>query len=287
MRYAPNIKYTHYYLFLLNLAYKIYIMDSNGTEDVPNSCGIKKIVDCKIMNGQQMYQVKWMPTWEPAENLATCQHLVDDFWSHVNKVKTHEEKAIQHKKRIKLEPNFSNINFPHLPADNKAEVHQLIARTNETTVGLNPIQTPSNMFNVQQLNNNGTLQMHKEQKHSVKTEKFEHPNKVDALKGDSAANSKIAASGLRYIESFDNPYVKIVVVCKICNKEQSLKIAGSWKQHYFTHTDQKPHTCPHCSKGFLRPVLLRNHIKSKHPEMAAPPAPSNHEQQMYFKQEGF
>ena len=49
-----------------------------------------------------MYKVKWEPTWEPAENLASCQHLIDEFWSFVNKAKTNEEVAQQHRKRVSL-----------------------------------------------------------------------------------------------------------------------------------------------------------------------------------------
>ena len=44
--------------------------------------GPKKVVDCKLdEDGKQFYKVKWESTWEPAENLRTCQHLVDEFWS--------------------------------------------------------------------------------------------------------------------------------------------------------------------------------------------------------------
>ena len=60
----------------------------NGTD--PESCGIRKIVDCKVEDGIQMYKVEWQATWEPAENLSSCQNLVDDFWSHVNKLKAFE-----------------------------------------------------------------------------------------------------------------------------------------------------------------------------------------------------
>ena len=49
-----------------------------------------------------MYKVKWEPTWEPSENLSSCQHLIDEFWSFVNKAKSNEQTAQQHRKRVSL-----------------------------------------------------------------------------------------------------------------------------------------------------------------------------------------
>ena len=50
-----------------------------------------QVVDWKIIDGgRQLYKVEWHATWEPAEALATCQHLVDEFWTLVNKTKQNE-----------------------------------------------------------------------------------------------------------------------------------------------------------------------------------------------------
>lgn len=49
-----------------------------------------------------MYKVKWEPTWEPFENLASCQHLIDEFWSFVNKAKSTEQASYQHRKRVSI-----------------------------------------------------------------------------------------------------------------------------------------------------------------------------------------
>ena len=85
-------------------------------EDDMSPFGIKKIVDCKFdQEGKQLYKVKWTETWEPAENLTTCQHLIDDFWSFINNAKTNEQIARDHRKRMKLDHcavnnNNNNVN---------------------------------------------------------------------------------------------------------------------------------------------------------------------------------
>lgn len=58
--------------------------------------------------------------------------------------------------------------------------------------------------------------------------------------------------------------MKVIVACKICSKEQPFKQPSSWKQHYYTHSDKKPHACTLCSKSFIRPVLLRQHMEKYH-----------------------
>lgn len=69
--------------------------------------------------------------------------------------------------------------------------------------------------------------------------------------------------GLKYIENFDNPYVKLLVVCKICNKEQSLKYCNTWKRHYSFHFDDvRPHQCDVCDKSFKQSCDLKRHKKT-------------------------
>lgn len=42
--------------------------------------------------------------------------------------------------------------------------------------------------------------------------------------------------------------------------------ASNWKQHYYTHTTEKPHKCTFCPKSFIRADHLRQHIaKTHHP----------------------
>ena len=54
---------------------------------IDSSFGISRIVDVKIEGGIQMYKVEWMSTWESSESLISCQHLINQFWSSINKAK--------------------------------------------------------------------------------------------------------------------------------------------------------------------------------------------------------
>merc|ERR1711962_69624 len=132
-----------------------------SADNQESSFGIRKIVDCKTgEDGRQFYKVKWEPTWEPADNLASCQHLIDEFWSFVNRVKAHEQRAVtQHRKRPRLDSS-GNVAFSvdeysmeahRLSEDSKADIQRLINRTQGTTVPT--LVSPSAMLNSTQ--NNG------------------------------------------------------------------------------------------------------------------------------------
>ena len=70
---------------------------------------------------------------------------------------------------------------------------------------------------------------------------------------------------MKYIENFNNPYVKLIIVCKVCNKEAS-KFQRNWKAHYLTHAgnEEKPHKCSICNHGFVMPGPLRKHLEKVH-----------------------
>ena len=82
--------------------------------------------------------------------------------------------------------------------------------------------------------------------------------------GESAVSKSISNSGLKYLENFENPYVKITLVCKVCNKEQSLKYPNTWKRHFLTHAAKEdlPHKCTFCEKAFVTSTNLKNHMKT-------------------------
>ena len=77
---------------------------------------------------------------------------------------------------------------------------------------------------------------------------------------------KQTVSSLAYLVNFNNPYVKVIIVCKICQKEQSLKFASNWRQHYLTHAsnEEKPHKCQQCSKSYIRLDQLKKHVAKTH-----------------------
>lgn len=75
---------------------------------------------------------------------------------------------------------------------------------------------------------------------------------------------KLNTGDLKFLESFNNPYVKVVVLCKECGKEQSLKHENTWKRHYLTHVDEKPFKCSLCPKSFIRASQLRTHEARQH-----------------------
>lgn len=86
-----------------------------------------------------------------------------------------------------------------------------------------------------------------------------HIGKVGRGKSQSTSTS------LQALENFSHPYVKIIFVCKICNKEQSVKLSRTWKQHFMSHNpSNRPHKCMFCEQAFMVPSLLKKHIEKAH-----------------------
>lgn len=209
--------------------------------DDSNSFGIEKVIDCKIEDGRQKYLVKWQPTWEDASTLQGCQNIIDEFWGFVNRMKSKERNAKQQIKKMKMEYNDVTIN--HLSPAEKADVRGLIARTNATSTGSSTLKSPSS-----------------------KLEPVSFQNKLMCSpKTPSKVESDVSTNSLKYLQNFTNPYVKVIIVCKICNKEAS-KFPTNWKRHYSFHLpkEDKPHQCPHCSDGFVMADVLKRHIEKKH-----------------------
>lgn len=208
-----------------------------SVQDEQNAFGIEKIIDCKMGDeGQQMYKVKWQSTWEPVENLAGCQNLVDEFWSHVNLAKKNEELAQRIKNQLERQKGSNNFFFSRLSDVAKNEVEELVSRTNATSV--------RDVLTLEDDNNNNlTLSPEKEEM---------------SIAGDGQRVLKSSFS-----EDIDNPYVRIAYLCKICSKEQSKKFKFDWKRHYLTHTaGPKPHVCHVCGKDFAQRGLLNKHMKN-------------------------
>ena len=69
---------------------------------------------------------------------------------------------------------------------------------------------------------------------------------------------------MKELENFQHPFVKIIAVCKICNKEQAFKLSRNWKRHFESHCDRKSYKCDHCEKSFTAPYLLKGHAQRIH-----------------------
>ena len=227
------------------------VVDLNIKEE--NSSGIRKILDCKISpDGRQMYKVEWDTTWEFAESLTSCQNLIDEFWSHVNKAKSFEHVARQ-QRQISSSTLLNDIG--KLSADDKSHIDTLIKRTSSTSTG-SSILSPSQML----VSSTNSLSLPNTMKRKLEeTSNDVKCGTVKASKGGSGASD-----GLKYIANFTNPYVKLIVVCKVCNKEQSLKNSQNWANHFMVHDKSLGHKCPYCPKTFPRPNVLNKHIASKH-----------------------
>ena len=77
----------------------------------------------------------------------------------------------------------------------------------------------------------------------------------------------------KYLDEFDNPYVDIVLVCKICRKEQTSRNASVWKSHYLTHVpdSDKPLKCSICQAGFVQNTAFKKHMQRHEKEQQTLP----------------
>ena len=85
----------------------------------------------------------------------------------------------------------------------------------------------------------------------------------DDFKNSDDPSKQVSKSDLKYLENFTNPYVKIILVCIVCNKELSMKYQSTWKRHYLTHVndEDKPFKCVHCNRAFVQSTQLTSHMK--------------------------
>jgi len=74
---------------------------------------------------------------------------------------------------------------------------------------------------------------------------------------------------LKVIEQWQNPFVRLLLACRVCSKEQKSMNVSTWKMHFLTHSDKKPFNCSVCQKGFVQQTAFKTHMKTNHPEMAA------------------
>nr|XP_012558414.2 zinc finger protein 865 isoform X6 [Hydra vulgaris] len=253
-----------------------------------DSFGIRKIVDCKLsQDGRQMYRVKWEPTWEPAENLSSCQKLIDEFWSYVNKAKSNQEVAHQHRKRLKLDSSngVNNINIDEfnqykLHEDNKAEIQRLINK-NTSDIG-NRMMSPSHMLNLPQNNQQNMMAMPRtpqsvpmspniiqQMRPLVSSpQQFNSPQRAkvplnfgNEMKQESEENMalNVDVSSENSFANWTNPYVTVHFKCRVCAKE--LPKSNYWKKHYSFHSAERQFQCSVCGKSFKQSCDLKRHEK--------------------------
>ncbi|XP_065644070.1 histone-lysine N-methyltransferase PRDM16 isoform X10 [Hydra vulgaris] len=191
--------------------------------------------------------------------------------------------------------NIDEFNQYKLHEDNKAEIQRLINK-NTSDIG-NRMMSPSHMLNLPHNNQQNMMAMPRTPQSVPMSpniiqqmrplisspQQFNSPQRAkvplnfgNEMKQESEENSSQSCKGktsntssLKYVESFQNPYVKLIVVCKVCNKEQSLKFAHNWKTHYLSHVsnEEKPHKCHLCPNAFVTAPQLKKHLlKHEKPE---------------------
>jgi len=194
--------------------------DSNTSLE-HESFGIKKIVDCKIgENGVQMYKVKWQATWEPAENLASCQQLIEDFWGFVNNAKFKERQ--RHVLQIQNK-SCTDWCIPKLSMETKEEVWNMIAETNKTS---SSVQSPSSALRNQQLSTH-------EQPPTSQRNQVEHEFKNTSLSTKTfhrdSANNVCAKCRNRVVRTPGKPGTPGILL------EFHFPTWKTWKTWNFTH----------------------------------------------------
>lgn len=82
--------------------------------------------------------------------------------------------------------------------------------------------------------------------------------------------SKQSTGESKVIEAWNNPYVELQFLCRICQKPQLYKYRRNWRRHYESHSDEKQYVCDICGTGYKANYLLKNHIAKQHPKFEQP-----------------
>eukprot|EP00112_Aurelia_sp_Birch-Aquarium-sp1_P000913 Seg109.3 transcript_id=Seg109.3/GoldUCD/mRNA.D3Y31 product="M-phase phosphoprotein 8" protein_id=Seg109.3/GoldUCD/D3Y31 len=97
----------------------------DSIESLEDVFEVEKIVDAKLMEGVQYYMVRWRgygsddDTWEPNENLLTCQEMVEHFWKKKEEARK-VEKLKKKKKVLKHKDLLEDVQVAqHSSDDNK------------------------------------------------------------------------------------------------------------------------------------------------------------------------
>ncbi|XP_065644068.1 transcription factor ovo-like homolog lin-48 isoform X9 [Hydra vulgaris] len=177
--------------------------------------------------------------------------------------------------------NIDEFNQYKLHEDNKAEIQRLINK-NTSDIG-NRMMSPSHMLNLPHNNQQNMMAMPRTPQSVPMSpniiqqmrplisspQQFNSPQRAkvplnfgNEMKQESEENKKIDVKKPTNVDSFDNPYVRIAYLCRVCGKEQSQKFKFDWKRHFLTHqTGSKAFQCEICGKSFAQNGLLQKHMK--------------------------
>ena len=89
---------------------------------------------------------------------------------------------------------------------------------------------------------------------------FLFPSLQNSSERVGVATSKLVKTDKDLIDTWSNPYVDLVFVCKICRKTQPHRC--NWKRHFLSHSQDRKFNCQHCGKKFKTNDNLKTHLNT-------------------------
>ncbi|KAF2364881.1 BTB/POZ domain [Trinorchestia longiramus] len=88
---------------------------------------------------------------------------------------------------------------------------------------------------------------------------------LPSITSPTSSNSSMSASAASsFLHNFQgSPYVPRSFVCETCGRRFNQK--HHLRHHNYTHTGERPYSCPHCEQTFTQTSSRNKHIKTIHP----------------------